>query len=135
MIDHGWFITEPPPVSFAERSPAEHVGSLAGMARTVRVVDGDATGATGAVVGNGLETAPRLCAVGVVDGEVVASADRVSRRWLHPASATTVNDADAHAITQRRDRLLIVPPPETWSVHRVTADHKRHTRRSGSRRH
>ena len=113
MIDHGWFITEPPPVSFAERSSAEPLGSPAGMAKAVRVVDGDATGVSVAVVGGGLETAPGLCAVEVVDGEVVAGADCVAGLWLHPLSVPTDNNADAPTSTQRRDLLLIVPPPET----------------------
>jgi hypothetical protein len=113
MIDHGWFITEPPPVSFAERSSAEHLGSPAGMAMTVGVVDGDATGVTVAVVGVGLETAPGLCAAGVEDGEVAAGADCVAGLWLHPVSVAMDNDADTQPSTQRRARLLIVPPPET----------------------
>jgi hypothetical protein len=130
MTDHGWFITEPPPVSCAERSCAEHVGSPAGTAKTVRVVDADALGVTVEAVGGGLETAPEPCAAEVVDGEVAAGAECVAGLWLHPASVATDNDADAHPSTQRRDGLLIVPPPETWSVHRVTADHKHHTLRS-----
>jgi hypothetical protein len=78
MIDHGWFITEPPPVSFAERSSTEHLGSLAGMAQAVRVLDGDATGVTVAVAGGALETPSWLGAVEVVDGEAVAGADCVA---------------------------------------------------------
>jgi hypothetical protein len=123
MIDHGWFITEPPPVCLAERSCAEHRGSLAGMARAARVRDGDATGVTVAA-GDGLERASGLCAVEVVDGEVVAAADFGAGLWLHPASSATHNDADTHPSTQRRHPVLIVPPRESWSLHRATADHK-----------
>jgi hypothetical protein len=83
------------------------------MAMAVRVVEGDGAGVTGAVVGGGLEAAPALCAVAVVDGEVVASADCVAGPWLQPVSVAKDNDAHTHPSTQCRDRLLIVPPSES----------------------